>query len=219
MTRLLLVRHATHAAGAGVLAGRAPGVALSERGRDEAHRLAARLADLSLAAIYTSPLERTVETAEAIASHHGIPATARDGLQELDYGDWTGRRVADLEADQTWRRWNSERGASAAPGGESMADAQRRAVAVLGAISAAHPDASVVVVTHSEIIRAALLAWLDCSLDVFHRIDVAPASITTVDVFEGGAVIRSVNDTAHLDLAVQPPRAARSTARRSGTTR
>ena len=86
-----------------MLSGRAPGIDLSDKGREQAAALGARLAALPIAAIYASPIERTTQTAEAVAAHHDLPVLPLPGVIEADYGDWTGGKIAELAKTDLWR--------------------------------------------------------------------------------------------------------------------
>ena len=193
-TTFLLIRHAAHDRVDDTLVGRTPGVALGEEGRAQAARLAARLAGTGIAALYASPLQRTRETAEAIAARSGLVAQDCEAMAEIDFGDWTGRRFAMLIKDPLWNRWNEARNVVRPPNGESMGEAQARAMCWMTAARAAHGDAKVAVVSHCDVIRAVLLDALGLPLDAIHRVEVAPASISRVATWEGGARVLSLNE-------------------------
>jgi len=193
-TLLYLVRHATHGRAADVLCGRMPGVRLSEAGVAEARRLGARFARAGLSAVYSSPRERAVETAEMIAKAAGVPLHIEDGLDEIAYGDWTGRRFAELGEDPHWRRWNEARSQTRPPGGESFAEAQARALAVVHRVGEAHRGGSAALVSHLDVIRALLLSVLGLPLDAWDRLDVAPAGVSSVHLWPGGCKLSSLNE-------------------------
>lgn len=196
MTTFLLIRHATNDMVGRGLAGRAPGVHLNARGRAEAERLARRLAAAPVDAVVSSPLERARETAAAISARHGLEMRIDDAFDEFDVGEWTGARFEDLEGDERWRRFNQFRAGTRAPSGELMLEAQARAVAGLVRMRDAEEGRLVVVVTHADVIRAALAYFAGTTLDAALRVDVAPASITTISVEPWDARIIAVNDTA-----------------------
>ena len=102
-THLVLARHAVTAQTGPLLSGRAPGIDLSEEGRNQAEALGARLAALPVAAVYASPIERTTQTAQAVAAHHGLPVLPLDGVLEADYGEWTGQKLVDLAKTDLWK--------------------------------------------------------------------------------------------------------------------
>jgi probable phosphoglycerate mutase len=182
-TTLLLVRHA-HTSATGVsLSGRAADVPLSLHGRAQLRDLCAALHQIPIAAVYSSPLERARATAEALAEARSLIANLNDDLVEVDFGEWTGRMFAELERSPEWQTFNRCRSTTQIPGGEHPAAVADRAVRALDAIQRAHPGQTIVVVSHAEIIRSAVLRYLGYSLDLFCEIHIPTASITRV-VFE-----------------------------------
>ncbi len=192
-TTFHLVRHGSHDRLDHMLCGRMGGVRLGESGRAEAQAAAARLAGDALAAVVSSPLERCRETADAIAAGHGLEVALDPAFLELDFGDWTGRSFPELEADPRWDPWNSRRSLNRPPGGESLGEAQMRGVRGLEQLRARHPDQAVAVVTHSDIIKALTAHVLGLNLDLYHRFDVDPASITTLVLGDWGAKLVRLN--------------------------
>ena len=190
-----LIRHAAHGLLGRVLAGRRPGVHLSSEGRDQAERLAARLAREPLAIVQTSPLERAHETAEPIAARLGLVPEVQPALNEIDFGAWTGLGFDTLGDDPEWRRWNAVRGLSRPPGGETMLAVQARMRDHIEGLRLAHPDGHVALVSHCDVIRATLLLYLGLSVDAYDRIAVDPASVSTVAVGDWGARVLSLNET------------------------
>lgn len=191
---ILLIRHASHADLDLRLSGRRPGVMLTERGLDEAERLGRALAGSGITRVECSPLDRTRQTAEAIARAAALPAPDPvDALLEIDLGDWTGAAFGTL-AGPDWDRWNTHRGTARIPGGESMAEAQARVVAHLTATGAAPGDATVAMVSHSDMIRAAVAHVIGLPLDNLLRFDIAPASVTRLVIGDWGARLLSLNE-------------------------
>jgi broad specificity phosphatase PhoE len=191
----LLVRHAAHVDLDLRLSGRRDGVALSDAGRAQAERLGAALADEAIARIVCSPLDRTVATAAAIAAAQpGLSVEPDAALIEIDLGDWTGRALDSFGDDPAWTAWNAQRGSARIPGGESMAEAQRRIVGCLDMLAAAHDAETIAVVTHSDMIRAAVAHVLAMSLDDLLRFDIAPASVTRMVWGDWGARLISLNE-------------------------
>ena len=181
MTTVLLIRHA-HWDGVGrVLAGRLAGTRLSPRGVAEAGRLAEALAQLELAAVYTSPLERARDTAAPLARAHGLPLREEPRLLELDFGQWTGQSVATLQDDPSWRRFNRERGTARIPGGETMPEAVARARDALSEIVAGWGEARVAAVTHGDIVRGLVADALGLPLPRLLQLEVDPASVTILE--------------------------------------
>lgn len=191
----LLVRHAAHLDLDLRLSGRRPGVALSAQGRAQATALGRSLARAGIGLVACSPLDRTVETAQAIAAGSNLPDPERaEALTEINLGAWTGRAFASFADDPAWRAWNEERHVARPPGGESMAEAQARIVGWLAATAPAHNGRTVAVVTHSDMIRAAVAHVLGLSLDKLLRFDIDPASITTVVMGDWGAKLVRLNE-------------------------
>ena len=195
MTRIYLVRHGTHALVGKVMAGRMPGVSLSAEGRQEADRLAAFLAQETIGAVLSSPLERCQQTAVPIAARQGCPVTIEPALTELHCGRWTGQDFSALQEDPAWRRWNAERGQTDVPEGESIHAVKTRIMGLLEHRQAV--GTPTVLVTHSDVIKVAVLSLLGASLDLHDRLEIEPASITTLDLWHGGGKLVRSNAGAH----------------------
>jgi len=195
-TTFLLIRHAAHIHLDNLFSGRMPGVPLSEAGRAQAARLGAVLASEPIDRIVHSPLDRTSETAAAIAAARGsaVPVAAAAGLIEIDLGDWTGRSWQDFGDDPAWRDWNERRGSARIPGGETMGEAQARIVGCLAALAREADGRTVAVVSHSDMIRAAVAHVLELPLDRLLSFDVDVASVTRVVWGEWGARLLSLNE-------------------------
>jgi probable phosphomutase (TIGR03848 family) len=193
MTRFLLIRHASHDLLGRTLTGWMPGVHLNARGRAEAAALAERLASAPIAAIATSPLERARETAEAIAAPLMLVPEVCEGLGEIDFGDWTGLGFAELEGLAAWKAFNASHAAVRPPGGESRVAVQARVVGALEDLRARHPDATVAVVSHGDVIKAAIAAFIGVSLDLLQRFEIEPASVSVLEVADRHASLRSLN--------------------------
>lgn len=204
-TRLLLVRHAVTEQTGPVLTGRNPGVSLSEHGVAQAEATADRLAAVPVAAVYSSPIERTAQTAAAIASRHGIDVRTDDGVLEADYGDWTGGKLADLAKTPEWKVVQGAPSRARFPNGEGLWEMQTRVVTALERIVAAHPHETVVVVSHADPIKSAVAHFCGLHLDLFQRIHVSPASVTAVQFHDGGVVVLTLNETGGLDELVPDP--------------
>lgn len=195
MTRIYLVRHGTHALVGKVLAGRMPGVSLSDEGHAQAARLADHFARESVGAVLSSPLERCQETAAPIAARHGRALAVEPALTELHCGRWTGQDFDALAADPAWQRWNKERGQTAVPDGESIHAVEARVMALLDRLEAG--GTPTVLVTHSDVIKVAVLSLLGASLDLHDRVEIDPASITTLDLWRGGGKVVRSNAGVH----------------------
>jgi broad specificity phosphatase PhoE len=197
MTVFHLLRHCERAE-ARVCAGRMPGIGLTERGRAEIAVVAERLAAEDIAAVYSSPLQRTRETAEIVAARLGLPVEFHDDLIELDFGEWTGATFDAVRADPRWQTWRLHRSLARIPGGESMRQVQRRMVEALMEIGERHRDAAVAVVSHGDVIRAALLFALGMPLDYYNRIEVGQGSISKVRIDADGIRVLAINERPRL---------------------
>jgi probable phosphoglycerate mutase len=194
MTIFYLLRHGEHNVQGRICAGRMPGVVLSERGQVEAEAAARKLAGTDIAAIYASPMERTRETGEIVGRHLSLPVNIHDDLAELDFGEWTGLTFDEVRKDPRWPLWATHRSLSCIPGGETMRSVQRRVVEAIMEMREAHPDDHVVVVSHGDVIRAALVFALGMPLDLYSRIEVATASLSTVRIDGNGIRVIAVNE-------------------------
>jgi probable phosphoglycerate mutase len=182
MTRVLLVRHAPTAETGHKLTGRLPGVSLGESGLEMARRTAAKLAATRVDAVYSSPIERTWETAVEVATPHRLEPVAEDGLLEVDYGSWSGRTLKSLYPLKAWRTVQETPSRMTFPGGESIQAVQGRAVETCERIVLRHPRATVAMVTHGDVIRCLVAHFLGTPLDLFQRIVISPASVTVIDL-------------------------------------
>jgi probable phosphomutase (TIGR03848 family) len=204
-TRLLLARHAVTAQTGPLLSGRAPGIDLSDTGREQAKALGERLAALPVAVVYASPIERTTQTAEAVAGHHGLTVQPLPGVIEADYGEWTGAKITELAKTDLWKTVKRAPSRARFPGGESLAEMQSRMVTALEAVVVRHPGELVVVVSHADPIKAAIAHYTGVHLDLFQRIVVSPASVTVFELSAHGAAMVKCNDTGTLDELLPPP--------------
>ena len=198
MTVFHLLRHGEHGLLGRVLAGRMPGVGLTERGRAEIAAVAERLAGEPIAAIYSSPLQRTRESAEIVAARLQLPIEFRDDVIELDFGEWTGATFDAIRADPRWEAWRTHRSIAAIPGGESMRQVQRRAVDALLDINQRHPHQTVVVVSHGDVIRSALLFALGMPLDSYNSIEISQGGVSTLRIDAGGIRVLGLNERPRL---------------------
>ena len=204
-TTLFLVRHAVTAQTGPVLSGRTPGIDLSDTGREQAAATAARLADLPIAAVYASPIERTRQTAEAIAAHHPIEVRVLDGVLEADYGEWTGGKLEDLAKTDLWKVVQRAPSRARFPDGESIAEMQTRTVAALEGLVHQHPGEMVVVVSHADPIKSVIAHYTGVHLDLFQRIAVSPASVTVLNIGPHGVTLLKCNDTGSFAELLPPP--------------
>lgn len=198
--RLLLIRHALCDPVGISLSGRRRGVSLNAAGRAQlaplVARVARRLAGTPLAAVVASPMARAQETAAPVARAHGCQVVVEQGFMEFDFGQWTGCRIDALGDEPDWPHFNSYRSGTRAPGGELALEAQARAVGAALRLAATHPDASVAAVSHADVIKAVLGHALGVPLDLQHRLEIAPASVSEVELRPWGARVLAVNDAA-----------------------
>ena len=195
MTTLFLVRHGAHDRLGRFLDGRNPGVPLSDLGRRQAEGLAARLGRERVDAVYASPLERTRETAAPIATRHGREVSVEPALLELDFGDWSGMTFEALKPLEAWRLWNAARSTARTSAGDTMRAAQTRALDFIDALCRAAPHGSFVLVSHADPLKAILAFHLGLSLDDLPRFEIAPGSLSRLDVEPWGARIVTLNET------------------------
>jgi len=180
-----LVRHCPQPGVRDVLCGRLLDDPLSDEGRDRAARLADGLAATAPARIDSSPRKRATETAAMIGAAADTPIAVAVALDEIDFGDWSGRSFADLDKDVRWRFWNAARDRARPPGGETMHDAVDRAAHHLGTMEKETGDgATVICVTHGDIIRGLVARFVGLGLDRILAMEVDPGSVTTL-VVEG----------------------------------
>lgn len=169
---------------------------LDTAGRRQAEDVAQRLAGVDVAAVYASPLERTQETARAIAKVQGLRVRTRKGLGEVDYGTWTNQPLGQLRRRKLWRVVQSTPSRMSFPGGETIRGAQQRVVDQIERIAADHDDEWIVCVSHADIIKAAVAHFVGMPLDVFQRLVVSPASVTILQLPGGGIpMLLRLNDT------------------------
>lgn len=203
---LFLIRHALTPVTGKSLSGWLPGHHLSDAGRAEADAMAARMRDIKIDAIYASPLERAVETARPVARAHGLRVRTREELGEVRYGDWEGRSLRALSRTKLWRRVMARPSEVRFPGGETIREAQMRAVDAVERIRGDHEDGAVAVVTHADIIRLLVAHYAGIHIDLYQRIAVGTASVSVVWLGRGGPRVLKLNDTGSL-TGVAPPRA------------
>lgn len=201
MTKFLLIRHATTDAVGKRLSGRMPGVHINETGKEEAIQLAERLKGCPITAIYCSPLERALETAEPLAKMTNIPSVPAHDFMEINYGNWTNCTFDELHDDPQFKRFNSLRSITRIPGGETMLEAQARFIAGIEKLALKHNNNEVVAIfSHSDMIKSAIAYYAGISLDMFRRIEIAPASVSVLQLHEDAIQIMSVNNTGSFTL-------------------
>jgi len=195
MPRLFFVRHAPTPETGSILTGRLPGVGLGEDGIAIAKLAAEQFAGAKLASIFTSPVQRCRETANEIGDVVGMKPKTMRAFEEVNYGDWSGRKLKDLYKLKAWRHLYSAPSRVRFPNGETLADAQARGVSGCEQIASdARPNDRVVVVSHSDMIKSVVSHYLGAPQDLFQRIHISPASITIIDLMaQGPPAVVAVN--------------------------
>ncbi len=215
MGTVILLRHGRSTANtAGVLAGRTPGVALDEHGREQADAVAQRLAKLPLAAVVSSPLQRCRDTVAPLAQARELEVTVDDRFIEVDYGEWTGREIRTLAKEPLWKVVQTHPSGAVFPGGEALAAMQARAVAAVrewdAKLAAEHgPQVLWLACTHGDLIKAMLADALGVHLDGFQRIVANPCSVSAVTYTETRPFVQRINDCADDLRSLVPPKRRR----------
>jgi len=191
--RVLLIRHAQVAIQDRI--GLRGGLPLTSEGEAQAQTLAHRLSRREISAIFASPLKRTLQTAEILAAGRGIPVTPEPALIEVNPGEWDNRLLDELRADPVWTSFNRFRGGIRIPGGEMMLEVQCRAVSFLEKISHTCRGATVAVVSHADVIRAAVCHYAGIALDLSLHLEISPASLSILEIEDRGARLIRLNDT------------------------
>jgi probable phosphomutase (TIGR03848 family) len=219
VTTVVLVRHGRSTSNsAGTLAGWLPGVFLDETGEAQAQSLGVRLAaaDLRVAEVVSSPLDRCLQTADLLSEALGdVARSVHEGLGECRYGSWTGRPLAELAMDELWkvvqhRPSEARFPSSAAYEGESLLEMQARALSAVlevdDRIRATHGDDAVwVAVSHGDVIKAVLAEAVGAALDDFQRLHVDPASLSAVRYTRERPFVLRLNDTGGDLSGLRPP--------------
>ncbi|KPK09981.1 MAG: hypothetical protein AMJ56_09380 [Anaerolineae bacterium SG8_19] len=203
MAYILLIRHGQNDwVNKRRLAGWTPGVHLNEEGRSQAEQLSERLSSLPLKAIYSSPLERCIETAAFLAHPHGLEVVELDDIGEVHYGDWQGKKIKKLAKKK--RKWYAVQHFPSRfrfPGGESLTEVQKRAVTAIERLNLLHEKELVAVVSHADVIKLILAHYLGMHIDLFQRIVVSPASVSSLMLSESGPVrVLRINDDGPIRL-------------------
>ena len=196
---LFLVRHARAEYRPGRLYGWTPGVHLAPDGAEEAKRLGERLEPVRLKAIYSSPLERCVETADAIIAGRALELQTVDGLGEVRNGSWQGKSFKTLARTKLWRIVQLHPSQATFPGGESLRAMQARAVQAVEDIRSRHRRGAVAVVTHADVLKAVVAHYLGMHLDLFQRIVIAPASVTLLALGDGFPRLVRLSDSGSFE--------------------
>ncbi len=203
-TTILLVRHGQTPTTGKVLPGRAKGLHLADQGREQAEIAARRIAELKVAAVYSSPLERAKETAAPISKALGLKTKIDRGLFECDFGDWTGKELTQLNKLPEWQTVQRAPSTFRFPGGESFTEMQTRMVSALDRLRQQHPGEVIVCVSHADTIKAAVAHAMGTHLDLFQRIVISPASVSAITWHAGGPIVLAVNSTGRPLTELRP---------------
>jgi len=210
-TLLVMVRHGLTPTTGKELPGRARGLHLSEQGKQQAEVAAERVAQLvasrrhphgtspMIGGVYSSPLERARETAAPIAKALGCNVSIERGLIECDYGEWTGKKLADLRKKAIWERLQRWPSGFSFPSGESFSQMQARVIDTLVALCDKHQGELVVAVSHADVIKVAVAQWLGAPLDMVQRITISPCSLTAAVFGPTGPRVLMVNQLGSID--------------------
>ncbi len=206
MTLLLLIRHGENEyARTGKLAGRIPGVHLNPRGQAQARALGEALRNAPLTAIYASPLERALETAQPIAAARKLPIVRVPDLMDTRIGKWQGRSCKVLSTTEAWQVMQRAPSRFRFPAGESFPECQLRVVNALERIVRKHnkPQDVVAVVFHSDPIKLAVAHFMGIPLDHFHRLDCDTGSLTTLRIHSTGAHLVKLNQCPPFEFLLE----------------
>lgn len=211
MVTVLLIRHGQNNwVNKKRLAGWTPGVHLNEEGQEQVRDLAQRLAHLPIKAIYSSPLERCMETAAAVAGVQGLEVMPVESFGEVRYGQWEGKTLKKLAKKPEWHVVQHYPSRFRFPEGEWLSEVQDRAVMALESLSQKHDKELITVVSHADVIKLVLAHYLGVHIDLFQRITVSPASVSVLALIPGGPVrVLRINDNGPLQPPTEPDKGKR----------
>ncbi len=194
MTTILLIRHGQNNFVGKRLAGHLPKVYLNDAGRKQAQAIADFLKDAPLKAVYSSPLERALQTAEPLAEQHNLQVQMHPGLTEVNFGEWQGKTLKQLARRKLWKMVQEKPSGMRFPGGESFYEAQQRVAMAIEEIAGWHEEKDLVACfSHSDTIRLAVSHFLAMPLDAFQRVGVDTASVTSIFLHQGRVFVGNVN--------------------------
>ena len=201
MTYLFLIRHGENDwVGSNRLAGRTPGVHLNEKGKQQALGLTDQLAEQPIHAIYSSPLERCMETAQPLADKLGLTVQPEPGIIEVDYGEWRGKNLKELSNLPEWKAVQHQPSAFRFPAGETLRETQQRAISTIERIRSQHPNQGVVLFSHGDVIRTSIAHYIGTPLDLFQRIIISTGSISVIQFGEYKSAVLAVNYLTNLPV-------------------
>lgn len=202
MPTVLLIRHGENDfVKKSRLAGRMKGVHLNEKGRSQAEQLSKSLSRHKVKAVYSSPLERATETAAPIAAAQKLKVIRRPGLLELDMGKWENKTIKQVARQKLWKVVQQSPSRARFPEGESFAEAQLRIANEIQNLCGQHkPRDLFVCVGHSDMIKLAVAYFLGLPLDLFQKLVVQPASITTLQIYKSGSRLVNLNQSSNFNM-------------------
>ena len=182
MATIYLLRHAESSANsAGILAGRLPSISLSKAGKVQSRAIVEALNNLQVTHIYSSPIQRCLETIEPFAKSSKRKVTKAPNFIEMDYGDWSGRKLSALRGEKLWKSIQKRPSTVRFPNGESFQEMQARIKKGLNELAKKHKKGRVLVVSHGDPIKVIIASALGMNLDDFQKLVVDPASLTIID--------------------------------------
>lgn len=199
MTTFFLIRHASCSGLGQTLWGRTPGVGLNGKGKIQAERLAGRFRGITLHAIYSSPLERALETAETLARELKLEVHKDPAFNEIHFGDWTGKSFEVLSSEECWRRFNSRRRETRIPGGESFVEVQNRSVTALYSLRSQYNSANIAIVSHADVIKALIGYFATTPIDLLQRFEIWPCSVSVITLDRDTPRLLTINNRCELD--------------------
>ncbi len=199
MTTVFFIRHGTNDWVHGRLAGWTPGVHLNEDGHKQASLLSERLGDLPITTIYSSPLERCVETAQAVAGPRGLPLRLVEGIGEVRYGEWQGAELKELYKHELWPGVQYYPSGTRFPNGETLGEVQMRAVQTIDGLRDQHPKQIIALFSHADLIKLVVAYYIGMHIDLFQRLVINPCSLTAISFDRMGPRMMAYNDTGSLE--------------------
>lgn len=202
MLRLILVRHGeTEWNSEHRLQGGRSDIPLNENGKEQARRLGLALKDEKISAVYSSPLQRAVTTARAVASHHQLEVSTDPDLIEMDLGDLDGLNLVGVRDSRLdfWQQWRQGDCSLPVPGGESLVQLQQRVWPAVQRIIQQHREGTVVLVGHSFVVQTIIFSALDAPIECFARFRISPTGITILHLDGKRTSLVLLNDTCHLE--------------------
>lgn len=196
MTTFYLVRHGTNDWIGKAIAGRTPGVHLNSIGREQAQRIADRLVPEGIQRIICSPMERCRETALPLSSRINVPIEISESVNEINFGDYSGKTLKELENLPDWKKWNSNRTLMHHPNGENIHEVQARMIREILRLRCESSGQKIAIFSHGDPLRSIICYFLGISLDIMSRVEINPGSLNIVTLFENDVRINLLNSVS-----------------------